>query len=170
MPFSRRKPNTDELESGARRRGVARFERPDMSWPNERETVIEGSRIDELRGAIKANRVSFPEPVPIFPTQFRPEIQWRLVELYFVRGWSTSRLAARYGVTTRRIQQSLQHWAAKAMEGGYLQTIPPYGGEEIPPVNGLPAIRSLTGALAAPRAPGFLPIQTDHEATASAGA
>ena len=89
------------------------------------ETLNDGPRIDEIRQAIQANRVSFPVPVPIFPAQFRPEIQWRLVELYFIRGWSTRRLAERYGVTARRIQQSIQHWVGLALARGYLQTIPP---------------------------------------------
>jgi hypothetical protein len=84
----------------------------------------DGPRIDDLRNAIRANRVSFPVPVPVFPSQFRPDIQWRLVQLYFIRGWSSRKLAERYGVTSRRIQQSLQHWAGHAVERGYLQVIP----------------------------------------------
>jgi hypothetical protein len=81
--------------------------------------------INCLRDSIQANRIHFPVPVPVFPYQYRADIQWRLVELYFVRGWSTKRLAERYGVTTRRIAQSLQHWVCRAMELGYLQAIPP---------------------------------------------
>ena len=81
-------------------------------------------RIDSLRESIQSNQIHFPVPVPIFPHQFRADIQWRLVELYFVRGWSTRRIAARYGVTGRRVQQSLQRWAARALAGGYLQAIP----------------------------------------------
>jgi two-component system KDP operon response regulator KdpE len=84
-----------------------------------------GTRIDSLRKAIEANRINFPVPVPIFPSQFRPDLQWRLVELYFVRGWSSRQLAERYGLTARRIQQSLQHWADYAVARGYLQEIPP---------------------------------------------
>ncbi len=81
-------------------------------------------RIDYLREAIQSNRIHFPMPVPIFQQEFRADIQWRLVELYFVRGWSTRRLAERYGVTTRRVQQSLLHWVGRAAERGYLQEIP----------------------------------------------
>jgi len=92
----------------------------------------DGPRIDELRDAIKANRVHFPVPVPIFATQFRPDIQWRLVELYFIRGWSSRRLAERYGVTSRRIQQSLQHWAGHAIDRGYLQAIPAEMAQPVP--------------------------------------
>src|ERR1700728_4364551 len=91
---------------------------------NDPSPLSGGTRIDALRKAIEANRINFPAPVPIFPSEFRPDIQWRLVELYFIRGWSSKRLAARYGVTARRIQQSLQHWAGRALERGYLQAIP----------------------------------------------
>jgi len=54
-------------------------------------------RIDSLRKAIRANRVSFPVPVPGFPSQFRPDVQWRVVELYFIRGWPSKRIANRSG-------------------------------------------------------------------------
>ena len=88
-------------------------------------TTGEGPRINCLRNSIQANQVHFPMPIPSFPYQYRADIQWRLVELYFIRGWSTKRIAERYGLTARRIQQSLQHWVVSAMERGYLQTIPP---------------------------------------------
>ena len=98
------------------------------------ELFNHGPRIDYLRNAIRANRIHFPEPVPIFPYEYRPDIQWRLVELYFICGWSTRRLAKRYGVTTRRIQQSLQHWAARAVARGYLHEIPAGNVYTMPPV------------------------------------
>jgi hypothetical protein len=88
-------------------------------------TAVEGPRINCLRDSIQANQVHFPMPIPSFPYQYRADIQWRLVELYFIRGWSTKRIAERYGLTSRRIQQSLQHWVVSAMERGYLQAIPP---------------------------------------------
>lgn len=77
-----------------------------------------------LRKDIQTNRVSFPVPVPIFACQHRADIQWRLVELYFVHGWSCKRLGRRYQVTDRRIQQLIQRWVTRAKALGYLQTIP----------------------------------------------
>jgi hypothetical protein len=80
--------------------------------------------IDSVRDAIHTNRISFPAQIPVFAHQFRPEIQRRLVDLYFIRNWSTKQLAERYKVTPRRIQQSLQNWADCAIACGYLQEIP----------------------------------------------
>jgi hypothetical protein len=45
-------------------------------------------------------------------------------ELNFIQSWSTRRIAERYGITSRRVQQSLQHWVGRAMTLGYLQAIP----------------------------------------------
>jgi hypothetical protein len=107
----------------------------------------QGSRIDCLREAIQANRVHFPEPVPVFPYEYRPDIQWRLVELYFVRGWSTRRLAERYQVTPRRVQQSLQHWAGRAAARGYLKDIT---AEGMPAPRTVPALPAFMPAVPAP--------------------
>lgn len=96
-------------------------------------------RISSLRNAIQANRIHFPEPVPVFAREFRPDIQWRLVELYFIRGWSARSLAERYGVTTRRVQQSLLHWAGRAAESGYLQEIPAENLTNLQPLSVRPA-------------------------------
>ena len=46
-------------------------------------TSLEKSpHLDDLRQAIRANQIHFPVPVPIFPRQYRADIQWRLAELY----------------------------------------------------------------------------------------
>ncbi len=120
------------------------------------EQTVDGPlKIDELRQAVRANRVNFPVPVPIFAAQFRPEIQWRIVELYFVRGWSSKDLAQRYGVTCRRIQQALQQWVVLAMSRGYLQEIPPAPLATVPSAPAwtpayqpLPAMRNLPPVIA----------------------
>ena len=130
-----------------------------MFWQNTAEALNDEPRIDELRQAIHANRIHFPVPVPIFQSQFRPDIQWRLVELYFIRGWSSKKLADRYGVTARRIQQSLRHWAGRAMERGYLQDIPPdavmRGNTSGPSLSAVELVRP---AAAVSQPSGFLPI------------
>lgn len=87
--------------------------------------------ITHLRAAIRANHISFPAPVPVFASEFRADIQWRLVELYFVRGWSPGRLAERYKITSSRVRQSLRSWVRRARTMGYLQPVP--AAEDIRP-------------------------------------
>jgi len=78
-----------------------------------------------LRNAIHNNEVTFPAQVPTFACQSRSEIQWRLVDLYFVRSWSCSRLAERYGMTMERARQIVANWVQRAIVLGYLQEVPP---------------------------------------------
>lgn len=77
-----------------------------------------------LRTAIQNQAVSFPAQVPVFECQSRPDIQWRLVELYFVRNWSCPDLGKRYGVTMERARQLISQWVQRAVVLGYLQEIP----------------------------------------------
>jgi len=78
----------------------------------------------QLRAAIQDGKVSFPAQVPTFACQSRADVQWRLVELYFVRNWSCSRVGERYGVTLERARQLIKSWVSRAMALGYLQEIP----------------------------------------------
>jgi hypothetical protein len=80
-------------------------------------------RIDGLRKAIQTNRVSFPARTPCF-NQSRADIQWRIVQLYFVRGWNCVQLARRYNLTRQRIEQLLAQWVDCAATLQYLQEIP----------------------------------------------
>ena len=85
---------------------------------------VVGMNISRLREAIQSHRMSFPSQVPIFECQYRADIQWRVVELYFIRGWSCSELGRRYGVNHSRIRQILRTWVQRAVLLGYLQEIP----------------------------------------------
>ena len=78
-----------------------------------------------LRGAIQAHLVSFPSQVPVFSTVHRPDIQWRVVLLYFVRGWSSARIGERYRIGRTRTVQLLRQWTERAIQLGYVATIPP---------------------------------------------
>ena len=98
---------------------TARAQEPAVPSP-----VLSTMRLSTLREAIHHNRVSFPDAVPVFAQQNRPDIQWRIVELYFVRGWSCRQLAGRYGVCPSRIRQLLHGWVDRATTLGYLQAIP----------------------------------------------
>jgi hypothetical protein len=95
----------------------------------DRNIPVRSLPIDRLRTAIHANEIVFPVPVPIFPRQYRADVQWRIAELYFVHGWSPTRLAARYEVSSTRVRQLLRCWVQKALSVGYLQTMPPVSKE-----------------------------------------
>ena len=121
----------------------------------------------QLRAAIQNNEASFPSQVPTFACQSRADVQWRLVELYFVRNWSCSKVAARYGVTLERARQLIQNWVKRAIAVGYLQ--------EIPAAAPQPYARAATWEerLPAPHAvitPALLSGHAEHRAGTSSGA
>ena len=81
--------------------------------------------IRAIRTAIRKHRLSFPSQVPMFFGLYPADTQWRIVILYFVRGWSRVKIGQRYGITTRRVGQLVRRWSLMAMELGYLDHIPP---------------------------------------------
>jgi hypothetical protein len=83
-----------------------------------------GWDIRSIRAAIWNQAVSFPAQVPVFMNLHRADIQWRIVALYFVQGWSSVRIAKRYGVTSKRVAQILRQWTSRAIARGYLGLIP----------------------------------------------
>jgi Sigma-70, region 4 len=94
-----------------------------------------------LRAAIQNDEISFPSQVPVFACQSRADIQWRLVELYFVHNWSCSDLGERYGVTMERARQLISQWVRRAAVLGYLQEIPAEAPEVARPgVSDLPSV------------------------------
>lgn len=80
--------------------------------------------LQQFREAIQRNEIVFPSPVPKFPCQSRPEIQWRAAELFLIHGWTCARLAARYGVTRGRMWRYVRSWIDRALALGYLEDIP----------------------------------------------
>jgi len=99
--------------------------RDDTANSGATETNLREMGIGRLRRAIRRNQVSFPSQVPTFPKHARPDLQRKLVQLYFVLGWSAQRIGARYGLGRSRAQQILNVWRRRAVEMGYVQTIPP---------------------------------------------
>ena len=85
---------------------------------------LEALSLDDLRRAIRANRVSFPAQAPVFPKHDRPDLQWKFAQLYFVCGWNCRSIAARHGLIRQRVQQVLNTWKRRAVQMGYLQFIP----------------------------------------------
>jgi hypothetical protein len=78
-----------------------------------------------LRRAIRRNIVSFPSQIPVFLKQLPAGMQWRAVLLFFVRGWSSPNIAARFHVPTHRIWQVLEDWSVRAFALGYVQVLDP---------------------------------------------
>jgi hypothetical protein len=78
-----------------------------------------------LRRALRANIVCFPSRIPILLKQPAADMQWRTVLLFFVRGWSAARIAARFQVPKHRILKSLNEWSSRALALGYVQIIDP---------------------------------------------
>lgn len=81
-------------------------------------------KINALREAIRSNRISFPSQVPVFPKHDRADLQRKVVQLYFLLGWTCGRIGARYGLCHQRVQQILNTWKLRAVQTGYLQVIP----------------------------------------------
>jgi transposase-like protein len=76
-----------------------------------------------LRRAIRENLVSFPSQIPVFSRQTLPDMQWKAVLLYFVRGWPLCDIADRFGVKSHRIAKAVDEWATRAIALGYIQVI-----------------------------------------------
>lgn len=106
----------------ARREHLRAGRRP---LPRLDQIKLETLRVDELRIAVRRNLVSFPSQVPVFERHDRPDLQRKIVQLYFILGWSCGTIAARYGMLRQRIGQVLNTWKKRAVETGYIQYIPP---------------------------------------------
>jgi hypothetical protein len=87
---------------------------------------IARTSLRQLGIAIHKSEISFPSQVPVFACQSRVDIQWRVVELYFVHNWSRVELGERYGVAMERVRQLLSKCVRRAAVLGYLQDIPPF--------------------------------------------
>jgi hypothetical protein len=78
-----------------------------------------------LRRALRSNIISFPSRIPIILKLPEADIQWRAVLLFFVRGWSATAIAARFGVPKHRILKTLNEWSSRSLALGHIQIIDP---------------------------------------------
>jgi transposase-like protein len=78
-----------------------------------------------LRTAITRNLVSFPAQVRSFMKRSSGDLQERIVQLYFVRGWSVRKICERYGLSKAMAHKLLAEWRIRAVESGYIQEIEP---------------------------------------------
>jgi hypothetical protein len=98
------------------------------AWENhseERQSTPLHPGCGNLRRAIRGNIVSFPSQVPILVNRPSADMQRRAALLYFVRGWSTSKIAKRFSVPKHRIWTLLNEWSIRALAIGYVQVIDP---------------------------------------------
>ena len=78
-----------------------------------------------LRTAIARNLVSFPSQIRPFTNRGVADLQVRIVQLYFVRGWSVRRIRDRYNLSNDVVNKLLAQWRTRAIECGYIQEIEP---------------------------------------------
>ncbi len=78
-----------------------------------------------LRRAIRGNMVSFPSQIPRLLKEPAADVQWRMVVLFFVCGWRSAKIAARFHVPADRMRKDLYAWSVRAMALGYVQVIEP---------------------------------------------
>jgi transposase-like protein len=76
-----------------------------------------------LRTAITRNLVSFPAQIRPFMKRSSGDLQERIVQLYFVRGWSVRSICERYGLSKAMAHKLLAEWRIRAVESGYIQEI-----------------------------------------------
>lgn len=93
--------------------------------PPPSESNLASLRLDQLREAIRSNALSFPSPVPTFEKHECDNLQWRVVQLYFILGWDCRRIAAKYGATSYKVRRILKAWSRRAVATGHIQYIPP---------------------------------------------
>jgi hypothetical protein len=78
-----------------------------------------------LRMAIQRNLVSFPSQIPIFMKRPGGDIQERIAQLYFERGWKVRNICERYGLSKAMVQKLLWGWRIRAVAAGFIQDIHP---------------------------------------------
>ena len=84
-----------------------------------------------LRIAVRRNLVSFPAQVPAFMKQPAGVTQQRVVQLYFVRGWSVRNICDRYRLGKKLMQNLLADWRVRAIAAGLIQEIDPENLERL---------------------------------------
>lgn len=78
-----------------------------------------------LRTAITRNLVSFPAQIQPFMKRASGDLQARIVQLYFVRGWSVRNICERYDLNKAMVHKLLAEWRIRAIESGYIQEVAP---------------------------------------------
>ena len=106
-----REQSLNEIVGASQLRQRVRSQQPD-------KTSLGG-----LRQAIRSNLVSFPSQLPVSPDCTEPDLQRRLVLLYFVFGWSFTRIADRYSMSAKRVRRMVESWRVFAVRAGYVEKV-----------------------------------------------
>jgi len=94
-----------------------------------------------LRTAITRNLVTFPAQIQSFMKRTSGDLPERIVQLYFVRGWSVRDICDRYGMSKAMVHKMLAEWRIRAVESGYIQEIEPNCLSALEPeMNGAPSV------------------------------
>lgn len=78
-----------------------------------------------LRTAITLNLVTFPAQIQPFMKRTSGDLHERIVQLYFVRGWTVRSICERYSMSKAMVHKILAEWRVRAIESGYIQEIEP---------------------------------------------
>ena len=78
-----------------------------------------------LRAAIQNNSVTFPSQTVYCRDVADGDMRWRIVQLYFVRGWPIRRIRDRYMLTRQSVHNILTQWRHRAVAAGFVQEIEP---------------------------------------------
>jgi hypothetical protein len=78
-----------------------------------------------LRRAIRSNLVTFPSQIPRLLKRPAGDMQQRIVQLFFVRGWSARDISRRFGLSKARVLRILADWKIRAIDSGWIQEIEP---------------------------------------------
>jgi transposase-like protein len=114
-----------------------------------------------LRTAITRNLVSFPAQIRPFMKRSSGDLQERIVQLYFVRGWTVRSICDRYGLSKAMAHKLLAEWRIRAVESGYIQ--------EIEPGTLVGLVEHTDAGEAQPKVPMYLPVSVENPAALSAG-
>jgi hypothetical protein len=79
-----------------------------------------------LRAAIRRNAVTFPsQMVRLRSCDAGNDEPERIVQLYFVHGWSIGNICRRYRLSKKRVDNILNKWRHGAVAAGFVQEIRP---------------------------------------------
>ena len=111
-----------------------------------------------LRTAITRNLVTFPAQIRPFMKRTNGDLQERIVQLYFVRGWTVRSICERYGMSKAMVHKLLAEWRVRAVESGYIQEIEPGCLAVLQPeINGASRDARTERAIPVPLAPERIP-------------